>query len=90
MLSSLERSQHECYTLASQIYISLLKRKYKPERSVLMKFMEFMMIRVRLTLLPLPPPWVENEFLNYIVADKTLDFIVNLLSRGHRTLRNKS
>lgn len=57
---------------------------------LLMKFMEFMMIRVRLTLLPLPPPWVENEFLNYIVADKTLDFIVNLLSRGHRTLRNKS
>lgn len=37
-----------------------------------------------------PQPWVENGFLNYIVADKTPDFIVNLLSLGCRSLRNKS
>lgn len=37
-----------------------------------------------------PPPQVEDGFLNYTVADKTPDFIVNLLSLGCRTLRNKS
>lgn len=37
-----------------------------------------------------PPPRVENGFLNYTVADKTRDFIVNLLSLGCRTSRNKS
>lgn len=37
-----------------------------------------------------PPPRVENGFLNCTVADKTPDFIVNLLSLGCRTLRNKS
>lgn len=36
------------------------------------------------------PRWVENRFLNYTVADKTPDFIVNLLRLGCRTLRNKS
>lgn len=38
--------------------------------------------------LPLQPPWAENGFLNYIVDDKTADFIVNLLfSLSGRTLR---
>lgn len=39
---------------------------------------------------PTTPTLVENEFLNYIVADETPDFLVNLLSWGCRTLRNKS
>lgn len=39
---------------------------------------------------PTTPTPVENEFLNYTVADETLDFLVNLLSRGCRTLRKKS
>lgn len=37
-----------------------------------------------------PPPRVEKGVLNYSVADKTPDFIVNLLSLGCRTSRNKS
>lgn len=38
--------------------------------------------------LPLQPLWAENGFLNYIVDDKTPDFIVNLLlSLSGRTLR---
>lgn len=39
---------------------------------------------------PTTPTPAENEFLNYIVADETPDFLVNLLSRDCRILRNKS
>lgn len=90
------RSRHGYYAfIASQmvIYSTLLKENTAGKKTVFFSWNSWRSVwdwTLLLSTPTRPQPWVENGFLNYIVADKTPDFIVNLLSLGCRPLRNRS